>query len=1240
MPPARGQFPKGAISSLSKSDLIKACDHLDIPNDGTVSILRQRLKDFAGQRRNRHLREDPTYAGLFVHLRNQRSPSPEEEPSNNEEDDDDAYSEFGGIDEALLPGNRPADANEPADEEDEAEDDDIWNFPASSTASSVNSRRRRSISPLALGGKGPRPRHESADPEPQRTPSPPRKDRSLPPPPPPPKNSITRVAGAKLTSAAYQVPPKIRRIMQNGWKEHIPLTTLTDEYCAKEAEEGEEASEGTLRWDRNGAITSVQKSLPHRGEPQLSFDEWFQAWRRLLQLIQQFCPAEEYQMWLKHYLRIINNDTRSECWSLWKSYDITIRKRSTIDKRFDPGEFHDNIWKELSRRQDQQFIQATIRSSLPGSSSNGKNQRHNPYSRSDDPDQSSNNHETPADTSTALRGTDNIHDATAPTAVIEYTRVPSVAMTNTTPRPANTEHNLTYSILSPVVTTLKADAWEKALKAANSFSEFSDVPYSIQHGFDMGTLPALPLKTFIPPNHSSSKSHPTAIIDNIHNELAERRYSGPFHPDRLERLIGPFHTSPLGLVPKSNSTEFRLIQDFSYPRNNPQMTSVNASIDTDTFSCGWGTFQQVVNIILHIPKGTLAATLDVDSAFRRCPIHPAQKPNFVISWEGLCYVDHCAPFGASSSGFIFGRLADALTSILNSQDIGPLLNWVDDFLFFVSPLPSPIPDSDNTAPSYPYSLDTIYDVAEDLGWPWKRSKTRPFSNLFRYLGFDWNISEQTVQLPSEKKLKYLEKLRYWATTPSFNLREAENLLGTLLHCSLAITKGRSYLTTLIQFITSFNGASSIHIRKRPSKALLADIAWWSHTLSEEFAGSILSLPPPPNDVEFWLNKCIMPPYRLSLTHKTKPTKLNPTRNYRRQSDENDTSSVSFFKNSLLQSLATPAFQLPRHDAENIILALDKCYAPSTMKNYNYSLHHFHTFCDKRQIPGELRFPTHEVILLAYAASHIGKFAGSTARRHINALKTFHTVNNLTWNGSPRLSKVLNGVNIKAPRSSSRPRRSPVTTTMLKVLLSELNLEDPLDAAVAACACTAFWGQCRLGELLPPTSTSATSHLPSRDNLTRSASKKSDPRSYELHLPSTKTNRATGQTITLLKQDHPTNPLPLLQNHFAINELPKKCGLFEYLPKDSNSNLLSKRRFLTRCNTIWSKRGYSYITGHSFRIGGTSKLLASGIPPDVVKTMGRWTSDSFLRYWRHIDRIAPALTPKRPRKLLHSGKRSH
>ncbi|KZT03412.1 uncharacterized protein LAESUDRAFT_628754, partial [Laetiporus sulphureus 93-53] len=51
--------------------------------------------------------------------------------------------------------------------------------------------------------------------------------------------------------------------------------------------------------------------------------------------------------------------------------------------------------------------------------------------------------------------------------------------------------------------------------------------------------------TYIPRNHKSATDHPEAVELHISTELATHRYSDPFHPARLESLIGPFCTSSL-----------------------------------------------------------------------------------------------------------------------------------------------------------------------------------------------------------------------------------------------------------------------------------------------------------------------------------------------------------------------------------------------------------------------------------------------------------------------------------------------------------------------------------------------------------------------------------------------------------------------------------------------------------------------------------------------------------------------
>ena len=192
-----------------------------------------------------------------------------------------------------------------------------------------------------------------------------------------------------------------------------------------------------------------------------------------------------------------------------------------------------------------------------------------------------------------------------------------------------------------------------------------------------------PSFTYTPPNHSSAISYPTHVLSHIHHKLQHHRYTSPFSHSHLEYLIGPFCTSPPGTVPKvSSSSEHRVIQDLSYPRNNPLLPSVNNSINLELFTCNWGTFNDVRTLIIEAPINTEAATLNIDLAFRHCPIILSQQSSFVIHWNNLFYIENNAHFGAMSSRGVFGKMADAFSSILNSKGFSPFKNWVDDFVFF------------------------------------------------------------------------------------------------------------------------------------------------------------------------------------------------------------------------------------------------------------------------------------------------------------------------------------------------------------------------------------------------------------------------------------------------------------------------------------------------------------------------------------------------------------------------------
>ncbi|KAG2748063.1 hypothetical protein P692DRAFT_201663971, partial [Suillus brevipes Sb2] len=100
-----------------------------------------------------------------------------------------------------------------------------------------------------------------------------------------------------------------------------------------------------------------------------------------------------------------------------------------------------------------------------------------------------------------------------------------------------------------------------------------------------------------------------------------------------------------------------------------------------------------------------------------------------------------------------------------------------------------------------------------------------------------------------------------------------------------------------------------------------------------------------------------------------------------------------------------------------------------------------------------------------------------------------------------------------------------------------------------------------------------------------------------------------------------DPIRALELHLSLNTFDDHLPLFCYI-SPSGIRCLTRRRFMSRCNSVWSASGIPNTTGHSFRIGGTTEMLLSGVPPDVVKALGRWSSDAFLRYWRKLELLGP------------------
>jgi hypothetical protein len=99
-----------------------------------------------------------------------------------------------------------------------------------------------------------------------------------------------------------------------------------------------------------------------------------------------------------------------------------------------------------------------------------------------------------------------------------------------------------------------------------------------------------------------------------------------------------------------------------------------------------------------------------------------------------------------------------------------------------------------------------------------------------------------------------------------------------------------------------------------------------------------------------------------------------------------------------------------------------------------------------------------------------------------------------------------------------------------------------------------------------------------------------------------------------------DPIHAIHKHFIKNRLEISHPISAYRDTQNNIVTLTRAKFIQHINQILQavKKGYPHITGHCFRISGTTFYLVSGVPPDMVKKFGRWRSQVFLKYWWCLD----------------------
>jgi len=331
---------------------------------------------------------------------------------------------------------------------------------------------------------------------------------------------------------------------------------------------------------------------------------------------------------------------------------------------------------------------------------------------------------------------------------------------------------------------------------------------------------------------------------------------------------------------------------------------------------------------------------------------------------------------------------------------------------------------------------------------------------------------------------------------------------------------------------------------------------------------------------------------------------------------------------------TPTPIVSESQLERILAVIDSSWAQSTKESYGAGLLLFHIFCDTHSIPEDQRCPVEPTLLLSFLSSCAGSYSGSTLSNYAAALRAWHLLHGRPWLVQPNeLKAILDGATALAPPSSKRQQRLPFSPDLICAIRHNFNLANPLDAAVFACLTTTFYAIARLGEFTVP----STKHpFDPQKHISRSgisdATDRNNLQVKKFCLPRTKSS-ASGEDAFWAAQTGPSDPKAALENHLLINPAGPNDHLFAWMHPSAGLRPLSKYQFLKRMSAAATASNIPNFKGHSLRIGGTLEYLLRGVPFDVVKSMGRWSGESFTIYLRHHANIlapylqaSPALEP--------------
>lgn len=279
--------------------------------------------------------------------------------------------------------------------------------------------------------------------------------------------------------------------------------------------------------------------------------------------------------------------------------------------------------------------------------------------------------------------------------------------------------------------------------------------------------------------------------------------------------------SAIGAIPKPDSDDLRIIQDFSRPLGK----SVNSYADPESHK-----FVTVDNAAKLVKPGNFMCKVDLRQAYRHVALNPSQYKFTGLKWhfagtsEPTYMYDTCLPFGASESVGCFHRITQSVVRMLQRRVKCSVLCYIDDFII--------ISDSYEQCRQ---SQNILIHLLCDLGFSISWNKCTGPSQELCFLGIMLNSVSMSMSIPQQKLQDIRSFVASWANKSKATKRELQSLIGKRSWTAKCIRAIRPVLRSLIDLQKGLRKPSH---RIRLSNQVKSDICYY-HQWCVQFNGVVM-----------------------------------------------------------------------------------------------------------------------------------------------------------------------------------------------------------------------------------------------------------------------------------------------------------------------------------------------------------------------------------------------------------------